>query len=324
MGIKLLIDLASSHDMSVTDCLAETGIEPDWLSNPQSVITAHQEIRLIRNLIRSIPVEALGLDAGERYHLTIYGVFGFALTSSPSLRNVIELSIRYMDLTYAFCRMRLEDVGDCVRLQLDDQGIPEDVRRFIVERHTAVLMTLQHELLGRRMPLKRITLRLPEPQDVSRYLETFGVIPEFGADANLLEMDALWMDAPLPQANPHTQEICEAQCRELLSKRSIHEGVAALVRERLLHKVMTLPDMEEMATDLAMTSRTLRRKLTIEGTSYRELVDEVREALADELLAIRGMRVGDIAMRLGYAETSSFIHAFKRWKGRPPRGKDIA
>ncbi len=322
MGVQLLVDLAASHGLSLADCLAETGIEPQGLSNPQSIITAHQEMRLIRNLIRAIHIPALGLVAGERYHLTTYGVFGFALTSSPTLRNVIELGIRYMDLTYAFCRMQLDNDHERVWLILDDQGIPEDVRPFIVQRHAAALLTLQHELLGLRMPLKRVTLRLPAPVDVSPYLEMFGVIPEFDADRNYLEMDAAWLCIPLPQANPHTQQICEAQCRELLSKRRVHEGVAALVRERLLNKMMALPDMEEMAAELAMTSRTLRRKLTTEGTSFRDLVDEVREALADELLAIRGMRVGDIATRLGYAETSSFIYAFKRWKGRSPRGKE--
>ena len=68
-----------------------------------------------------------------------------------------------------------------------------------------------------------------------------------------------------------------------------------------------------------MTPRTLRRRLLDEGTSYRALCDEAREALAEELLAAPLLAVERIAERLGYANASSFILAFKRWKGQPPQ-----
>jgi AraC-like DNA-binding protein len=68
-----------------------------------------------------------------------------------------------------------------------------------------------------------------------------------------------------------------------------------------------------------MSSRTLRRRLDEEGTSFRSLLEEVRQALAEELLATGGLSLEEIAERLGYGEVSNFIHAFKRWKGVPPR-----
>ena len=67
-----------------------------------------------------------------------------------------------------------------------------------------------------------------------------------------------------------------------------------------------------------MSPRTLRRKLTEAGTSYRALQDEVRQALAEELLSTGALTVSDVALRLGYAEAASFIRAFKRWTGRTP------
>ena len=68
-----------------------------------------------------------------------------------------------------------------------------------------------------------------------------------------------------------------------------------------------------------MSERTLRRKLAAEQISFRQLQDESREALAEELLAVDGLPLEAIAQRLGYGELSNFIHAFKRWKGVPPR-----
>jgi AraC-like DNA-binding protein len=76
--------------------------------------------------------------------------------------------------------------------------------------------------------------------------------------------------------------------------------------------------MDSVARQLVMSPRTLRRRLEAEGTSYRALVDEVRQALAEEMLATGALTVEDVAIRLGYAEASSFIYAFKRWKGTTP------
>ncbi|MGX8847036.1 helix-turn-helix transcriptional regulator, partial [Pseudomonas aeruginosa] len=80
-----------------------------------------------------------------------------------------------------------------------------------------------------------------------------------------------------------------------------------------------LPDMQTLAMELHLTVRTLRRRLDDEGSSYRLLLDEVRQALAEELLATGAIRLEEIAERLGYGEVSNFIHAFRRWKGMTPR-----
>ena len=77
--------------------------------------------------------------------------------------------------------------------------------------------------------------------------------------------------------------------------------------------------MEQVASRLGMSSRTLRRRLDEEGSHFRQLLDEVRQALAEELLATGGLTLEEIAERLGYGEVSNFIHSFKRWKGVAPR-----
>ena len=75
--------------------------------------------------------------------------------------------------------------------------------------------------------------------------------------------------------------------------------------------------MAAVAGALGMASRTLHRHLAAEGTNFRLLIDEVRGVLAEEMLSHR-MSVAEVAERLGYAESASFSHAFKRWKGTAP------
>ena len=76
--------------------------------------------------------------------------------------------------------------------------------------------------------------------------------------------------------------------------------------------------MEIIADEFGMTVRTLRNHLAREATSYRDLLERARETFAEQLLSAE-VRIQEIAERLGYADTSSFVAAFKRWKGVPPR-----
>lgn len=316
---RLLAELACEHGMPVSASLQHTGLDPAALADPGTEIEARQELQLIRNVVQALPqVPGLGLAAGTRYHLTAYGIWGFALISSPTLRSAIDVALRYLDLTFAFNRMTLEADARELRLVLDDRDIPEDVRRFCVERDAAAILTIQRELLGKPIVLRSLSLRLSRPSYAVRLSRLFGVKPQYGAERNVAAFDAALLDLPLPQANELTARACEDQCRRLLGERRARGGLSGKVRDRLLREPGRMPDMETAAAELNVASRTLRRKLLDEGTSYRALQDEVREALAVELLGTARLSIEGIAERLGYAETSSFIHAFKRWKGVPP------
>jgi AraC-like DNA-binding protein len=76
--------------------------------------------------------------------------------------------------------------------------------------------------------------------------------------------------------------------------------------------------MEQIAAEMRITSRTLRRHLTAEGVTFRALLEEVRSTMATELMTTASLTHEEIADRLGYADVTTFIEAFRRWKGMPP------
>ncbi|MEK1941498.1 MAG: helix-turn-helix domain-containing protein, partial [Pseudomonas sp.] len=162
-------------------------------------------------------------------------------------------------------------------------------------------------------------LTLPAPADSHLYRELLGLEPIFNAEENRLVFASALLDRPLPGANPQVMQHCEQQCQALLAKRRVRAGLSGRIRDRLLAHPGRLPDMEQLANELHMTTRTLRRRLLEENTSYRQLLEEVRQALAEELLATGALTLEEIAERLGYGEVSNFMHAFKRWKGVTPR-----
>ncbi|WP_256657366.1 AraC family transcriptional regulator [Pseudomonas sp. 2FE] len=320
ISVQLLTQFGLDQGLALERCLAGTGLDLALLADPGAEIDAEQELSLIRNLVVALGhLPGIGLKAGLRYHLNTYGIWGFALLSSPTFRSAAQLGLRYLDLTYAFHGMRLEEIGDEAHLLLDERKVPDDLRSFILERDAAGMMSIQRDLTNIRLPLKRASFRIPAPSDLTPYQELFGLTPSFDATDNRIVFARDLLDRPLPGANPQVALHCEQQCNALLAKRRVRAGLSGRIRNRLLAQPGQLPAMEQLASELHMTSRTLRRRLEEEGSSFRHLQEEVRQALAEELLATGGLTLEEIAERLGYGEVSNFIHAFKRWKGVTPR-----
>ncbi|MCU1691640.1 MAG: AraC family transcriptional regulator [Frankiales bacterium] len=311
-SVLLLVRLGAergAHD------LLPPGLTLDGLRAPGAEVSAGQELEVVRALQAAVPDPALPLEAGRRYHVTTYGIWGFALASSPTVRSALDLGARFVDLSFTFCGLAMETDARELRLALDDAAVPADVRSFVAARDLAGLRTLMVELTG-GMPLARLSVR--QPRTPGPWEEVFGLAPEFDAAANVAVLDAGLLDLPLPQADELTRAATEAQCRELVSRRRARSGLAGSVRDAVLRTPGTVPSAAQVAGELHLSERTLRRRLAEEGTSFRALVDEVRQALAEELLATGSVGVEEVAHRLGYAEAASFSHAFTRWKGVPP------
>ncbi len=314
----LLVRLGEEHGLPASRSLAGTGLTVDDLRRPRAEVEDAAELAVIGNLVEARPGVDLALEAGTRYHLTTYGIWGFALASSPTVRGALEVGLRFAALSFTFCRFSVETWPHELLVCLDDRDVPAPVRDFVVTRDLAGLRTIAAELTGSPGLLRRIELRTSRPHDVSRHLAVFGVEPVFAAPVTLAALDSDALDLPLPQADELAAATTEAQCRELLEKRHRRSGTAGAVRDALLARPAVMPDIAHVAADLLTSERSLRRRLADEGTSFRALVEEVREALAEELLTA-GLPVEHVARRLGYAETASFTHAFTRWKGQSPR-----
>jgi AraC-like DNA-binding protein len=109
-------------------------------------------------------------------------------------------------------------------------------------------------------------------------------------------------------------------CKQLLEARRVRVGTATLIRHYLSATSGSAPfSLEEMARLMNISTRTLKRRLQDEGTTFRTLLDESRGAMAEALLGDDRLTLSDIAQRLGFSDLSSFSQAFKRRYGVAPR-----
>jgi AraC-like DNA-binding protein len=307
--------------MSARDCLKGTTLSADKLHDASTEIEASDELRVARNVIAYLGDQpGLGVQAGLRYTLSSAGILGFALLSSRTLRDAAAIGLRYIAASSAFVRLAIDEHGARARLLFDDDEIPEDARAFLVERDLTAVANVMPGLLGRDASQISARLELRMTRARGSILASFmpGGSVEFRQPRNALSFPRTLLDEPLPQADHSTAEMCERQCRELVEQRRARHGVAATVRSRLINQPARPPSMDTIANELHIDTRTLRRHLERDGTSYRALLDEVRDTLAVEMLTTTGLTVTEIAARLGYAEPASFTHAFTRWRGVPP------
>ncbi|MFC4123497.1 AraC family transcriptional regulator [Nocardia rhizosphaerae] len=322
VGALLTTRLGAEHGVPVAECLRGTGLSAERLADPGAEISAATELAVITNLLRALDdPPGLGVRAGSLFRLTSFGMWGFALISSPTVGAAIQAGLQFADLTFAFSEVAVRRTGDDLRLALSAPDIGEPLRRFVLERDMAAIATLNRDLLAVPIPIGsvRFGFAAPPPEVLPLYTEIFGLAPEFDADECSVGFDRTHLDAPLPQANEHTAAVALAHCRELLDRRTARGGTAGRVRDILVECLPQPPDAPRLAGMLYISERTLRHRLAKEGTSYRALLDEVRERLAEELLVRNGLPVTEIARRLGYVEVSSFSQAFRRWKGMGPR-----
>jgi AraC-like DNA-binding protein len=319
-SLLLLVRVGDDHGVGAEVCLRGTGLSVDQLGDGSVEVTAEQELIVIGNLVDALGETAgLGLQAGARYHLTTYGIWGFALICSPTLRSAIDVGLRYIDLTFAFTRIEMHDSDGQMRFVLDAANVPLRLRRFVIESEFAGIQLIMRELLGSPIAILGVSFVFPPPDRLEPYVDQFGVTPEFDAAENVLVCDATFLDEPLPQADDHTAALAQAQCVDLLERRRARSGLAGQVRGLLVSRPADPPSADTVARQLHMSTRTLRQRLAGEGTSFRELLNEVRERLAEEMLIGAGLTVAETAERLGYLELSSFSQAFRRWKGMGPR-----
>lgn len=272
---------------------------------------------LVDNALRLTGDPALGLRLGERLNLSAHAVLGQAFLTCRDLGEVMELFERYYpvlapDLDLAFHRDH-ERVS--VVAASADTGLP---MHFGLECIAAAMRnTLAGLLGGAPLPL-RFEFPYAPPEHLPRYAVVLGDNVLFDRPAATWSFPSDYLATPLPSSNPALRELYEAECARLLSDLTDTTDLATRTR-RLLRKLEgQYPQMPQVARLLNVSTRTYRRRLAEQGTSFQALLDSVRAEYATRLLRDRRLPIASVAYRVGFSDPSNFRRAFRTWTGRSP------
>ena len=317
-SVQIIVTYGVEIGIDESLLLQDSGLLSSQFKNHQQLVEDKQELQILNNLMLNTtsPFE-VGVELGCRYHLTSYGIMGYALLASSSPRKAIELGLRYLGLTYVFSDIKLTEHNQNLCLEFAC-FIPGQLGELILTRDILGAAMIQREVFeSSDLPIK-IQFMSPQPTSLSLadMQQKLGAEIQFNADYNGLVWSASHMDLALVKANAVTAKICEQQCSQLLQQKQNWKPIATQVKDTLLHLGLTA-SMQHIAQHLARTTRTLHRQLKQEQTSWRQVRDDVRIGVAQALL-LTPMQLDEIAERLGFSDAANFSHSFKRCKKITP------
>jgi AraC-like DNA-binding protein len=320
-SVRLLLDFGLERGLPEAALLAHSKISPKQLDDPNTELTALQELRVVENLLRlSGSPPGLGLEVGLRYRFSTFGLWGYGLVCSATMGDALERALRFIQLTYAYSAIEQFVDGDACWLRLRPPALATGLSRFLVERDLAAAAMLLSDLGGPGFALSSFDLqggrgRAFRPS--SSVTRVAGIKPGVDDDGYSLSFSTRWLGHKLPNANPTSAAMCDEMCAKLVERRRARAGTATLVRQ-ILAATDARPRLGNLAGLASTSERTLRRRLREEGTSFRAILAATQAEDAAELVSDRSLSITAIAERLGYADLSTFSQAFKRWHGVSP------
>ncbi len=164
-----------------------------------------------------------------------------------------------------------------------------------------------------------VTFRHRAPASTVEHVRILGESLRFAHDEDAVVYESQALNTPFISTDPSLLEVFEGDARRKLEALASRGGISGRVLTLLGARLKgAVPPLSEVASELAMSERSVQRSLTEEKTSYRQLVDEVRKSLAIEHLSRPGTSAADVAFLLGFSEPSAFTRAFRRWTGSAP------
>lgn len=313
---RLLLDLVAEHGIDPTLALAGTQLTRERLETPDARISSRQAARMVHNALALTGRDALGIEYGLQLRPTAHGLLGYAVMSCANLQQALELALRFVQLRQQDVTPQFSLQGDWAVIEISDNHALGPLRRFFYECLMVGLLHSAALLLARDGLDAELHFDWPEPPYFATYRAQ---LPRtlFGQRANLIRFPAALLQRPLLMSDPVAARQAREQCERELAQAD-DAGDAILPRVRAVIGGGGYPTLEATAARLHLSTRTLKRRLQDAGSSYRQLLDEVRYRDALRLLANPDLEMQQIAQALGYTDPACFTRACRRWTGKPP------
>jgi len=301
-----------------------TNVSYEELMTLDGTIPRDDLTQIYRNALAISDREDLGLSVGTQLNLSAHGPLGVATFSGPDLRTGLGLLAKFGQTRTEFFNITISEHTDGLKLDFAETFDLDDLRVFVTESVFGGLFSAITFFAGVDQFSGQICFAYPEPTYGEKYHKHFGDHIKFNQQATEIIVPESLLSTPSPTADPvlHREAItiCERQLKEITAGEagslvlSIEETVSTLIIENP-GKIWTL---NEVAAKLAMSPRTLIRKLKSEGTKFQRVRDELAKKQVANYLTDASLSVESIGHLMGFSDVSSFRRSCKRWFGETP------
>lgn len=299
--------------------LAAAGIPREVIEDPDGRLEGPRASALWARAYELSRDPVLSLHAAEACPIGAYKVIDYMGANAATVGEAFRFSSRYFPLVNTAVRLPIDESGDPVTFDVEDESGPGGVTRPYAEYCLAAFVLHVRGTTGVPFPVRRVTFVHPAPADVSEHERVFGCPVAFGAAHNRLELDRAVWETPTTGAQPGVLQVLAEHAELLLRNLPRGPGLVERTRRAIGERLRGGdPSLDAVARELGTSGRTLQRRLGELGYSFNALADEVRSATAKLYLEQPDIAVSEIAWLLGFADPSTFVRAFKRWTGETP------
>ncbi|OFW00989.1 MAG: hypothetical protein A3I61_05110 [Acidobacteria bacterium RIFCSPLOWO2_02_FULL_68_18] len=305
--------------LDTSQILEAAQLDPVTLQDPDSRIPVEQVEALWRTAYELSADPNLALHAVEVLPFGAYRIIDFLASSAPTIGAALAKVSDYFPLINRVVRLPYA-VGDRhVTFAVEAPSRPATITRPYAEYTLAAVFLRTRIATNQPYRLLRVEFSHPRPADTSEHERIFECPVGFGAATCQMVIARDVWDTPSTGSHPDMFSILDTHARMLLDQLPSPADTVGRTREAIEAELRGgSPTLESVARQLAMSPRTLQRRLRNQGVVFNDLLDALRFRAAKSYLAHGDVAGTEVAYLLGFAEQSSFNRAFKRWSGQTP------
>ena len=312
------VEVARAAGLDPARMLVDAGLRPSMLAEPDLKIPAERVGRLLEASAAASGNESFGLRMAESRQLSNLGPVGLLIRDQPTLRDSLDVLLRYHVLLNGSLSLMVEESAGVVVIREEVLvGHAQPVRQAL-ELAIGVLLRVMRQFLGADWHPRRVCFVHPPPRDVSVHLRLFGHCVEFNHDFNGIVCAKSELDARNPTADPAMARYAQ----QLLDVSTEPQAPTMLedVRRTIL---LLLPSgrcgIEQVAENLGVVCRTVQRRLAEQGHSFSSVVNNIRVELSTRHVTESDRPLTEVAALLGFSAPSGFSRWYQTQFGCSPK-----
>jgi len=288
----------------------------DLFNRANATLSPAEYFRLWRGIELAAGDRNVALLLADHLSVEAFDAPIFACICSPDLNTAVRRLSHYKPLIGPWM-LGVDEGNDSTRLSIECYGNEGEIPRCL--GMTELVFFTQLARIATRTRVEPLSITLPQlPDNLAPYTDYFGCEPELGEGVSI-RFSAEDATRPFLTANASMWSFFEDKLSQKLADLDASATTVERVRAVLLEALPSgEASIESVANKLAMSKRTLQRKLTTEAESFQSVLSAVRTELADHYLEKTQMSLGEISFLLGFQEANSFIRAYSGWKGMSP------
>lgn len=321
--LLLLCDVIKQFGLDEQDIICDMGVSRSELLRPDSRITMKMGHIAAQRGTALAGDLGLGMAYAQALKVTLHGSVGLVAMTSPTIGAALHAMSSFIALRAPFFKAAFETTDHEMVVSLDPTlEMDAPIRTFMTEAILIGVTLMSEQLLGRSLQGTRVEMTGPEPPYYQQYKSVLPVPVRYDCPRCCVRAPIELFHAVPQLADPAAAELARQQCeleyQELFPEQ---ETFADKIMRHLYNspKGKSLPTQEDVARRFHLSSRTLKRRLQADGSSFREILEQELKRRATQLLLETDLDISEIAYQLGYRDVGNFSTAFKRWTSMTPR-----